>query len=435
MNLPVSDFAGGVSGNATFTLTVTPNTVQHPQGTTNTYQQNLLATSVNGFSGTVTFTIQNNLCSGGTAATLVNSVSVSPTSAGITVLNETVPTSCPIGNYTVTVTGVSGSITQTATLTVQVVGCANPPCGPGGGTKKCTNDSDCGPGNICCAGNCYSRGPCTADSDCTSTYGACSKCVSTNDPKPACLFQHCTICQGAPTGISVICPAEIDGIVNAAQTVYSTTMSVTNLSSSSSQSVTVGGQFLNFIPCIGPVTISPGSFTLAPSGSQTVTLTAYIACATAQCLNYQLKVTAGSQVVSCALQICAVACTASGPTATSWVYQGGTSKINFVIQQCDNNLCTSNCVTVVSSSTTGAGQGVPASFPVIAGKFYGITGTSQGGASTFYWLESNACGGCTANPSCSPGCSSASAFAIPRPLNYSRAGGLCPCDLGGCNCP
>src|ERR1019366_1726781 len=114
----------GVSGSLTHTATVTlivtaldfslsasPSSQTVPQGNSTSY--NLTITPINGFAGPVTFSV--------TGLPTGASGTFSPNPATSTsALSVTTSTSTPPGTYTATITGVSGSLTHTTTVTLMV---------------------------------------------------------------------------------------------------------------------------------------------------------------------------------------------------------------------------------------------------------------------------------------------------------------------------
>ncbi len=101
-----------------FAITSSPNTVTSPMGSTNT--TTITVTSVNGYTGTVSLTVTTPFgfitVTGGQ-----NPLTVSSGGSASTTLAITTSKSTPIGNYTLTVTGSSGSRTHTTTITLTVV--------------------------------------------------------------------------------------------------------------------------------------------------------------------------------------------------------------------------------------------------------------------------------------------------------------------------
>jgi hypothetical protein len=102
-----------------FTITPSPSSLSINQGSFQT--STLTVSSVNGFSGTVTFSPPSPP-SGVTATLSTSMVSITPTSSGTTVLNVTVGASTTPGSYTVSATGSGGGKSHTANVAVTAVG-------------------------------------------------------------------------------------------------------------------------------------------------------------------------------------------------------------------------------------------------------------------------------------------------------------------------
>jgi hypothetical protein len=96
-----------------FSLAATPSSRSVGQGSGTTYTVSV--TALNGFSGTVGFTTSG-LPSGATAG--FNPTQI--TSSGSTTLTITTATSTPTGSYPITITGTSGTLTHTASVTLVV---------------------------------------------------------------------------------------------------------------------------------------------------------------------------------------------------------------------------------------------------------------------------------------------------------------------------
>ena len=111
-----------IAARADFVISANP--TQLTIAVTNTGTSNVAVTSVNGFSGTVALTATVfPLLSNGPVATLSpTSASVSPGGSGSSVLTVSTTTLTPNGDYTVTVTGTKGSVSDSTTVQVVVVG-------------------------------------------------------------------------------------------------------------------------------------------------------------------------------------------------------------------------------------------------------------------------------------------------------------------------
>jgi subtilisin family serine protease len=109
-----------------FSLSASPNSLTIQQGLSSS--STVTVTSLNGFSGAVTLSLSGN------PAGVTGTFSPNPTSTTST-LTITVGSSTPTGSYPLTVTGVSGSLTHTTTITLTVS--APPP--PSGCQGECNN--------------------------------------------------------------------------------------------------------------------------------------------------------------------------------------------------------------------------------------------------------------------------------------------------------
>jgi len=113
----------------------------------------IMAESIANWAGTVNLSVSHNLCSGASASLGKTQLVLDeqhPVEA--TRLTITIPANCPVGSYTVTVTGSGDSITRTVPITVDV-GAGIPPPG-----KECVDDAQCqqlyGPDYYCVDGEC-----------------------------------------------------------------------------------------------------------------------------------------------------------------------------------------------------------------------------------------------------------------------------------------
>jgi len=129
--------------------------------------------------GTVALSQSNNLCVGASVSLDDASVAVSArTPKNCTYMRLSIPSSCAAGNYKITVTGVSGSITRTFEV---AIGVGVPPVPPNDEQPKpCVSDDDCkkyGDDWWCVGGEC--KKACgTASGNCNSDYCAPGeKCI------------------------------------------------------------------------------------------------------------------------------------------------------------------------------------------------------------------------------------------------------------------
>ena len=103
---------------AAFSLSVSPSFVSFPQG--GSAGANVVANSVNGFSGNVTLSVFSRF--GIYASLAPQNVTLTPGSSALSMLNVTAPTTTAPGFYSVIITGTSGAMTQTTFFQVEVIG-------------------------------------------------------------------------------------------------------------------------------------------------------------------------------------------------------------------------------------------------------------------------------------------------------------------------
>src|SRR5437870_4201053 len=103
---------------AAFSLSVSPSFVSFPQG--GSAGANVVANSVNGFSGNVTLNVFSPF--GISASLAPQNVTLTPGSSALSILNVTAPTTTAPGFYSVIITGTSGAMTQTTFFQVEVIG-------------------------------------------------------------------------------------------------------------------------------------------------------------------------------------------------------------------------------------------------------------------------------------------------------------------------
>src|SRR5437016_5447424 len=96
---------------ADFTLGASPSSRTVVAGASSSYTVTI--TPINGFAGQVTFTVSG-LPAGATGSFTPNPATTSST------LSVTTSTSTPLGTYSLTITGASGSLTRTTTATLVV---------------------------------------------------------------------------------------------------------------------------------------------------------------------------------------------------------------------------------------------------------------------------------------------------------------------------
>ena len=118
--VPLGTFTPG------FSLSASPNSQSVPQGTATSYT--FTVTPQNGFNSSVTFSVSG-LPSGATAS--FNPASV--TGSGNTTLAVSTAAATPAGTYSLLVTGASGSLTQTVTVTLVVTSTSEIAINAGGG--------------------------------------------------------------------------------------------------------------------------------------------------------------------------------------------------------------------------------------------------------------------------------------------------------------
>jgi subtilase family serine protease len=105
-----------------FSISTSPSTITAQNGTI--VRSNITVTSVNGFAGKVTFSINS---PGGWNASLNSSSIVIPLGgSNQSALSETIPSTANAGTYNVTIAGFSGSLSHNATLSVTVTLPLNP---------------------------------------------------------------------------------------------------------------------------------------------------------------------------------------------------------------------------------------------------------------------------------------------------------------------
>jgi hypothetical protein len=104
-----------VSAAPNFTLTATPSSRTIVQGKSTTYTPKV--TAQNGFTGTVTFSASG-LPTGATATFSPTSV----TTSGTATMTVATTTSTPVGSYTLTITGTSGSLSNSVNVTLVITG-------------------------------------------------------------------------------------------------------------------------------------------------------------------------------------------------------------------------------------------------------------------------------------------------------------------------
>src|SRR5207253_10666686 len=101
-----------------FSVSVNPSSLSLPRGTSGTSL--ITVTSLNGFTGTVSYsaTVSPTSC----PKTSFSSSSITLTSGGqgTSTLNVRALHKTPIGSYTITVTGASGSLSHSVTITVDI---------------------------------------------------------------------------------------------------------------------------------------------------------------------------------------------------------------------------------------------------------------------------------------------------------------------------
>jgi len=162
-----------------FELIVDPAEYTAPKGIAVTKVFSVCIHSKQNWAGTVTLSQSNNLCSGASVSIDDTTVEVSAeTPKNCTYMRLSLPSNCEAGVYKITVTGVSGSITESAAV---LVGVGVPPDGTDGEIPKpCTSDADCkkyGDDWWCVDGECL-KACGTAQANCNSDYCAQDeKCV------------------------------------------------------------------------------------------------------------------------------------------------------------------------------------------------------------------------------------------------------------------
>lgn len=357
---PASTLAAGTTtAGGSFTISLQPNSFTAPQGSANSYQSTIDVASQGGFNGLVTLTETDTLTAAGSSIGIpTNTVQVappSPSNDGLVPLNVNVGASTPTGSYTVTVTGSStiNGLTSTVTATLTVV--------VGSGGKKCVNNSDCGVGNVCSGGQCYTpvdntlihTGPCvardtsicsaeTGTAACTGPDGNCY-CAST---KAGCASQDCskqgpcsagtllnncicgcTDCVGSGTPMTVSCPTEIDGFNIGVSNTATGSFVVTNNDPRDlnvTMSIVQAGTPCSCCSGAGPSLSTGGGYILNSGVSQTTIITVPFTCTTLnQCYSYNLKINAQRGVN-----------TMSGFKAIGGVVQTFTCPVKFCLKPC-----------------------------------------------------------------------------------------------------
>src|SRR5438105_361559 len=101
-----------------FSISGSPSSMTIPQRSTGTFS--IVLTSVNGFSGTVSLSASVS-SSGPRTSFSLNPVNLTPGASGSSTLNVRILNKTPLGTYTITVTGTSGSLSHSITFTVTVV--------------------------------------------------------------------------------------------------------------------------------------------------------------------------------------------------------------------------------------------------------------------------------------------------------------------------
>src|SRR5207253_11118825 len=101
-----------------FTVSVNPSCLSLPRGTSGTSL--ITVTSLNGFTGTVSFSATVSPTSGPKTSFSSSSITLTSGGQGTSTLNVRALHKTPIGSYTITVTGASGSLSHSVTITVDI---------------------------------------------------------------------------------------------------------------------------------------------------------------------------------------------------------------------------------------------------------------------------------------------------------------------------
>lgn len=360
LQLPIYETLSPTSTGTTpsFSLTATQSTFNVAALTAAAIQPAIHVVSVNGFQGTVVLTAVTNMgtCSGVTATLGSASEDIDPSTDAYDILNIVIG-SCPVGNYTVVVTGTYGTETETVTITINVNATVNlcpngnSDCGGSGqcvggicyypngqsctvdsdcaaGCKcisgscycpnqpKCKKDSDCGANQVCLGGNCYAQ-CCDADDNyCKSLNGPCSVCKKVQDASCGCRPIDQGGCWRCTTGscaqLTISCPAQQTVCSSTAPQTINNTFSITNTTGEGyNVDIAIAEAPGTQCSCCTPPVITPSGYSIGPNATVNHTLSVGSICAADACYDYIMTVTVKApwtnaliQTLSCTMKVC-----------------------------------------------------------------------------------------------------------------------------------